>query len=246
MAEEDLLEAARNAFAQGWTNIKLYFMVGLPSETMADVRGIAEWAAQVKGIGREIAGKRARVRVSTSNHVPKAHAPFQWARQDTPAELAPKHALLQEACRKARLDFTWNDPGESVLEGVLSRGDRRVGEVVVEAWRRGAKFDAWSEHVKTRAWREAFEAVGVDPAFYCHRPRDLWERFPWSHIASGVSEAFLRKEWLRMQKELSTPDCRSGCSVCGLEHAAQLCEIKLGDLIAQKRGVGSGETVVVI
>ena len=246
VAEEDLMEAARNAFAQGWTNIKLYFMVGLPSETMADVRGIAEWAAQVKGIGREIAGKRARVRVSTSNHVPKAHAPFQWARQDTPAELAPKHALLQEACRKARLDFTWNDPGESVLEGVLSRGDRRVGEVVVEAWRRGAKFDAWSEHVKTRAWREAFEAVGVDPAFYCHRPRDLWERFPWSHIASGVSEAFLRKEWLRMQKELSTPDCRSGCSVCGLEHAAQLCEIKLGDLIAQKRGVGSGETVVVI
>ncbi|MEE9277592.1 MAG: TIGR03960 family B12-binding radical SAM protein, partial [Dehalococcoidia bacterium] len=246
VSDQDLLDAARNAFTNGWTNIKLYFMVGLPTETLDDVRGIAEWAAQVKQIGREVVGKRARVRVSTSNHVPKAHAPFQWARQDTPAELAPKHQLLRDACRKARLDFTWNDPKESLLEGVLSRGDRRVADVVVEAWRRGAKFDAWSEHYNAAAWSQAFGSAGLDPAFYCQRERGLWERFPWMHIASGVSEAFLRKEWLRMQNDLTTADCRVGCNVCGLEHAAQLCEIKLQDLIVEKRRRFQGETVSVV
>ena len=242
VADEDLLTAAGNAFGNGWSNLKLYFMVGLPTETMDDVQGIVDWAAQVKRIGRETVGKRARVRVSTSNHVPKAHAPFQWARQDTAAELAPKHELLQRECRRAGLDFTWNDPQESILEGVLSRGDRRVADAVELAWRSGARFDAWSEHYDDAVWRAAFEQTGVDPAFYCHRERDPWERFPWMHIASGVSEAFLRKEWLRTQQELTTQDCRDGCNVCGLEHAAQLCELKLGDLIAEKRG----EPVVVL
>ena len=235
VADEDLLEAARNAFANGWTNIKLYFMVGLPTETMDDVQGIVDWAAQVKAIGRQHVGKRARVRVSTSNHVPKAHAPFQWARQETADELRPKHELLQRACRQAGLDFTWNDPTESILEGVLSRGDRRLAAVVEGAWRRGARFDAWSEHHNPVAWSEAFREAGLDPAFYCHRERDLFERFPWSHIASGVSEAFLRREWLRTAKELTTPDCRFGCEVCGLEHEAKLCAIKLDDLIAARR-----------
>ena len=246
VSDEDLLRAARNAFENGWSSLKMYFMVGLPTETMEDVEGIASWAAEVKQIGREIVGKRVRVRVSTSNHVPKAHAPFQWARQDTPEELAPKHARLQELCRKARVDFTWNDPAESLLEGVLSRGDRRVADVVVEAWRRGAKLDAWSEHLNRRAWKDAFVATQVDPAFYVHRERDLWEKFPWMHIASGVSEAYLRKEWMRMEKELTTIDCRDGCNVCGLEHAAQLCEIKLQDRIVAKRRAVAGEPVPVI
>lgn len=245
VADEDLLQAARNAFENGWSSIKLYFMVGLPTETMADVQGIVDWASQVKAIGREIVGKRARVRVSTSNHVPKAHAPFQWARQETPTELAPKHELLRRGCRSARLDFTWNDPGESILEGALSRGDRRLAAVVETAWRNGARFDAWSEHFNQAAWDAAFAAHRLDPAFYCHRERDLWERFPWSHIASGVSEAFLRKEWQRTQKELTTMDCRDGCNVCGMEHAAALCELKLGDLIAERRAA-PGERVVVL
>ena len=233
--EQDLLDAARNAFEQGWTSIKLYFMVGLPTETMADVEGIVDWAAQVKRIGRQIVGNRARVRVSTSNHVPKAHAPFQWARQETPAELEPKHQLLKQLTRRARLDLSWNDPQESILEGVLSRGDRRLAPVIETAWRRGARFDAWSEHFRASLWQDAMAAHGLDPAFYCHRERDLWERFPWMHIASGVSEAFLRKEWQRTWQELTTADCRNGCNVCGMEHAAQLCELKLGDLIAQRR-----------
>ena len=245
VADEDLLEAARNAFANGWTNIKLYFMVGLPTETLDDVQGIVDWAAQVKAIGRQHVGKRARVRVSTSNHVPKAHAPFQWARQETADELRPKHELLQRACRQAGLDFSWNDPTESILEGVLSRGDRRLAAVVEGAWRRGARFDAWSEHHNPVAWNEAFRDAGLDPAFYCHRERDLFERFPWSHIASGVSEAFLRREWLRTAKELTTPDCRLGCEVCGLEHEAKLCAIKLDDLIAARRA-RRGESVPVV
>ncbi|MXX30977.1 MAG: TIGR03960 family B12-binding radical SAM protein [Chloroflexi bacterium] len=233
--EQDLLDAARNAFEQGWTSIKLYFMVGLPTETMADVEGIVDWAAQVKQIGRQIVGNRARVRVSTSNHVPKAHAPFQWARQETPAELEPKHQLLKQMTRRARLDLSWNDPQESILEGVLSRGDRRLAPVIETAWRNGARFDAWSEHFREDLWWDAMAQHGLDPAFYCHRERDLWERFPWMHIASGVSEAFLRKEWQRTWKELTTADCREGCNVCGMEHAAQLCELKLGDLIAKRR-----------
>lgn len=253
VSEQDLLDASRNAFEQGWSNIKLYFMVGLPMETMEDVQGIADWASQVKQIGRQIVGKRARVRVSTSNHVPKAHAPFQWARQDTPEDLQPKHELLREQTRKARLDFSWNDPAETVLEGVLSRGDRRVADVVVDAWRRGARLDAWSEHHKSKVWDAAFQACDVDPAFYNNRERDLWEKFPWSHIASGVSEPFLRKEWMRMKDELTTQDCRDGCNVCGLEHAAQLCEIKLGDLVAQrasekeqKKSLKKGEAVITV
>ena len=233
--EQDLLDAARNAFEQGWTSVKLYFMVGLPTETMADVEGIVDWAAQVKRIGRQIVGNRARVRVSTSNHVPKAHAPFQWARQETPAELEPKHQLLKQLTRRARLDLSWNDPQESILEGVLSRGDRRLAPVIETAWRRGARFDAWSEHLRERLWWDAMAEHSLDPAFYCHRERDPWERFPWMHIASGVSEAFLRKEWQRTWRELTTADCRNGCNVCGMEHAAQLCELKLGDLIAQRR-----------
>ncbi len=233
--EQDLLDAARNAFEQGWTSIKLYFMVGLPTETMSDVEGIVDWASQVKQIGRQIVGNRARVRVSTSNHVPKAHAPFQWARQETPAELEPKHQLLKQMTRKARLDLSWNDPQESILEGVLSRGDRRLAPVIETAWRNGARFDAWSEHFREDLWWDAMAKEGLDPAFYCHRERDLWERFPWMHIASGVSEAFLRKEWQRTWKELTTADCRDGCNVCGMEHAAQLCELKLGDLIASRR-----------
>ena len=242
---QDLLDAAKNAFDNGFSSIKLYFMVGLPTETMDDVQGIVDWAADVRRIGRETVGNRARVRVSTSNHVPKAHAPFQWARQETPAELQPKHELLARECRRARLDLTWNDPEESLLEGVLSRGDRRVAPVIETAWRNGARFDAWSEHFRPEIWNRAFQQHRVDPAFYTHRQRGLWEKFPWMHIASGLSEAFLRKEWQRTWNDLTTADCRDGCNVCGLEHQAALCNLKLSDLIAKRRA-RPGERVLVV
>ena len=150
VSEDDLLGAAANAFARGWTSVKMYFMVGLPSETMDDVAGIVDMGRRVKEIGRERAGGRARVRVSTSNHVPKAHTPFQWARQETAAELAPKHRLLKDGCRAAGVEFSWNDPADSRIEAILSRGDRRVAEAVWRAWRLGATFDAWSERFRLR------------------------------------------------------------------------------------------------
>ncbi|HEY4668956.1 MAG TPA: TIGR03960 family B12-binding radical SAM protein, partial [Tepidiformaceae bacterium] len=130
VSEEDLLGAAENAFQRGWTGIKMYFMVGLPTETMEDVAGIIEMGQKVKAIGRKYVGNRARVRVSTSNLVPKPHTPFQWARQDTAEELRPKHSLLRDGCRSAGIEFSWNDPRDSFLEAVLSRGDRRVGEAI--------------------------------------------------------------------------------------------------------------------
>ena len=246
VADKDLLHAARNAFENGWSSIKLYFMVGLPTETMADVQGIVDWASQVKAIGARDCGQAGAVCASP----PQTTCPRRTRRSSgrvrrRPPELAPKHELLRRGCRSARLDFTWNDPGESILEGALSRGDRRLSAVVETAWRNGARFDAWSEHFNQAAWNSAFAEHQIDPAFYCHRERDLWERFPWMHIASGVSEAFLRKEWMRTQRELTTIDCRDGCNVCGMEHAADLCELKLGDLIAQRRA-GPGERVVVL
>ena len=128
---------------------------------------------------------------------------------------------------------------------MLSRGDRRLAPVIESAWRNGARFDAWSEHFRESLWWDAMAREGLDPAFYCHRERDLWERFPWMHIASGVSEAFLRKEWQRTWKELTIADCRDGCNVCGMEHAAQLCELKLGDLIATRRAA-SDELISVL
>ncbi|MGK2964447.1 MAG: TIGR03960 family B12-binding radical SAM protein, partial [Tepidiformaceae bacterium] len=146
--DEDLMGAAENAFSRGWTSIKMYFMVGLPTETTEDLEGIVDLARRVKAIGRKHVGGRAKVRVSTSNHVPKPHTPFQWARQDTGDELAPKHRLLKDGCRSAGVEFSWNDPRDSFLESVLSRGDRKVARAVYEAWRKGAKFDAWSEYFR--------------------------------------------------------------------------------------------------
>ncbi|WP_322796095.1 TIGR03960 family B12-binding radical SAM protein, partial [Tepidiforma sp.] len=135
VSDADLLGAAENAFQRGWTGIKMYFMVGLPTETMEDVAGIVELGRQVKAIGKKYVGGRARVRVSTSNLVPKPHTPFQWARQDTAEELEPKHFLLKDGCRAAGVEFSWNDPRDSFIEAVLSRGDRRVAEAVYAAWR---------------------------------------------------------------------------------------------------------------
>ncbi|GAB4333256.1 MAG: TIGR03960 family B12-binding radical SAM protein [Dehalococcoidia bacterium] len=244
VSEDDLLGAAENAFARGWTGIKMYFMVGLPSETMEDVAGIVEMAQKVKAIGRSHVGNRARVRVSTSNHVPKPHTPFQWARQDTAAELEPKHRLLKDGCRRAGVEFSWNDPRDSFIEAVLSRGDRKVAEAVYEAWRRGAKFDAWSEHFHAETWDAAFAAVGVDPSWYAHREWDTHEPLPWDHIDCGVTKAYLRGQWRDVFREHTVGDCHHGtCNVCGMQKFETLrgepgvadCVMKVGQLAEMRR-----------
>ncbi len=245
VSEADLLGAAENAFQRGWTGVKMYFMVGLPTETLEDVAGIVEMGQKVKAIGRKHVGGRARVRVSTSNLVPKPHTPFQWARQDTAEELAVKHQLLRDGCRSAGLEFSWNDPADSFIEAVLSRGDRRVANAIYEAWRRGARFDAWSEYFDGQRWRDSFESAGVDAAWFAHREWDTRDPLPWDHVDCGVTKSYLRGQWNAVHNEKTMPDCHHGtCNVCGMQDFDALgeasgvadCVVKLGKTIEMRRG----------
>ncbi len=247
VSDDDLLAACENAFKNGWTGIKMYFMVGLPTETLEDVQGIVDIAAKVKAIGRQYQGGRARVRVSTSNFIPKPHTPFQWCPQATMEELQPRHRLLQEGCRRAGVEFTWNDPKESLLEAVLSRGDRRLGPAIYRAWQLGAKFDAWSEFHDWRIWEQAFADTGVEMGWYAYRERDLWETLPWAHIDSGVNVSYLRKEWHNTLNKVKTLDChRDACNVCGMQNLpAEQCVVKLDELKVSRRAAKSGNYIPV-
>jgi radical SAM family uncharacterized protein len=219
VTDDDLYTAAENAFDQGWTNVKMYFMVGQPTETHEDIEGIVTLAKRVREIGRKRHGGRARVRVSTSNFIPKAHTPFQWAVQARPEVLRPRHQYLREHLKKAGVAFTWEDPEHSLLEAVLSRGDRRLGGAIERAWRDGARFDAWHEHYDWPRWQRAMEAENLDPAFFAYRERGLRETFPWSHISIGVSESYLRNEWQKTLRQETTPDChKQPCNVCGVQN----------------------------
>jgi len=236
VTDEDLFRAVDNAFSKGWTNVKMYFMVGQPTETHEDIEGIVALAKRVREIGRSYHGGRARVRVSTSNFIPKAHTPFQWAVQEQPEVLRARHLYLRDALKKAGVQFTWEDPEHSLLEAVLSRGDRRLGKAIHAAWRGGARFDAWHEHYDWSRWLRAFDETGLDLAFYAYRPPDLWGKFPWSHINIGVTESYLRAEWLRTLKHETTPDChKQPCNVCGVQNQnAEDCLNRLDLRLAAK------------
>jgi radical SAM family uncharacterized protein len=240
VTDEDALRAVEAAFACGWTNVKMYFMVGLPTETLEDVQGIVELARQVKETGRRYHGGRARVRVSTSNFIPKPHTPFQWARQMTAEELRPRHELLRSQLKRIGVAFSWEEPEQSLLEAILSCGDRRLGPAIHRAWQRGARFDAWSDGYDWSRWQRALEESGLDPAFYAHREKGLFEMFPWSHIDAGVTAAYLRGEWLKTQRGETTGDCaphRGPCNVCGVQNLrAETCLTKIAELIEMKRG----------
>jgi radical SAM family uncharacterized protein len=235
VSEEDIFTAAENAFSGGWTSIKMYFMVGQPTETDHDVEEIVRIATEVKRIGRQHVGKRARVRVSTSNFIPKAHTPYQWVAQCDAETLSRRHQLLRNGCRKAGVQFTWEDPEKSLLEAVLSRGDRRVANVIETAWRNGAKFDAWSELHDWEIWQAAFDQHELKPTFYAHRYRELWETLPWAHIHGGTEASYLRGEWLKTLEEELTLDCkRDPCNVCGMQKLQVDCKMKIEDLIQMK------------
>ncbi len=219
VTDDNLYEAAENAFSQGWTNVKMYFMVGQPTETHEDIEGIVTLARKVREIGRRRHGGRARVRVSTSNFIPKAHTPFQWASQARPDVLHQRHMYLRDALKKSGVAFTWEDPEHSVLEAVLSRGDRRLGKAIYNAWKDGARFDAWHEHYNWPRWQRAMADASLDPAFFAYRSPGLWDPFPWSHINIGVTESYLRAEWLRTLKHQQTADChKEPCNVCGVQN----------------------------
>ena len=214
VSEDDLLAASEAAFGQGWNSIKLYFMIGLPTETRADVEGIADLAEKVKLLGRHRRGPRARVSVSVATFIPKPHTPFQWVAQETEETLAPKQSLLRH--RLKRLDLSWNDAPTSRLEAVLSRGDRRLGQALHRAWELGCRFDAWHEQLRIDKWQQALAETGLDPAFYAHRERSLEETLPWDHLDVGVSKQFLRREYERALGGVVSADCRHGaCLGCG-------------------------------
>jgi len=209
--EEELLDAARMFADLGWRALKLYFMIGLPSETEDDVRGIAELAAQV----RRAAGGRLRVTASVSTFSPKPHTPFQWAGQLSIEETEARQALLRTELRRRGIDFKWHDSGLSWLEGVFSRGDRRLADVIEEAQRRGARFDGWSDRCDLSLWRDALAACGLDGDWY-HRRRPLGEVLPWNHLDAGLSEKFLREDLARAVEGVLTPDCSiERCTYCG-------------------------------
>ena len=219
VTEEDLLHSVRTAFEQGWKAVKLYFMMGLPTERDEDIVGIAELAQKVVDCYKEVKGKRGvKVTVSVSCFVPKAYTPFQWFAQVPQAEFERRQRLLKASIRDRAISFHYHDARASVLEGALSRGDRRLAPVIETAWRNGAKFDGWTDQFKDEVWHAAFESCGIDPAYYSRRERTLDEALPWAHTSPGVSEEFLRREWQRAQEAALTHDCRreacTGCGVC--------------------------------
>lgn len=214
ITEEDLLAAAYEVFSAGWRVIKLYFMIGLPTETVDDVLAIVDLARKVKQEGKRT-GRGGDINVSVSNFVPKPHTPFQWARQIGMEEIRERQRLLRHELKRAKLNFKWHDAPLSVMEGVFARGDRRLGKVLVEAQKRGCRFDGWGEHFSLTRWEEAFAAAGIDPSFY-HRERRFDEILPWSHLDCGVSADFFRAEYERSVAAAPTVDCRAGCTGCGV------------------------------
>jgi radical SAM family uncharacterized protein len=214
---EDILRTAEAAFTSGWHRIKLYFMIGLPTETMEDMEPIASVVKQVHKIGRRERGKRAHVSVSVATFIPKPHTPFQWQPLEDKTLLEQKHHLLRRLIRGRGLKLSWNDPETSILEAAISLGDRRLGKVLYHAWGQGARFDAWGEMFDAGRWWAAFDAQGLHPAFYAHRERSLDETLPWDHINSGVRKEFLISEYERSLREELTLDCREGpCRTCGI------------------------------
>lgn len=216
ISDQQLLDTAREIYSRGWHTIKLYFMIGLPGETREDIQAIADLSRRVRDVGESVIGRRAQVHVSVGNFVPKPHTPFQWVPCDRKETLEEKIDLLQQEVRGWGLKLNWNNPEETLFEAWLSRGDRRLGAVILEAWKQGAKFDNWREHFDFQRWLRAFETTGLDPDFYAHRARDLEEAFPWDHIDSGVKKAFLRQDYRWSEEGKIREDCRGNCFACGI------------------------------
>ncbi len=226
LTEEEILEGCRGAFGKGRTSVKLYFMLGLPTETDDDVCGIP-------ALGQKIIdeyyrnpnkpkGKSVEATMSVSCFVPKSHTPFQWEAQDTLEELVRKQKLLGTHITTRKLRYNWHEAKVSRLEAIFARGDRRLSAALIEARSQGFMFDGWDEFFSYDKWMSVFEKVGIDPSYYANRPFEFDEILPWSHISCGVSEEFLLSEAKKAREEKTTPDCRSKCSVCGMQ---KVCDI---------------------
>lgn len=231
VTEEDLLRACADAFTAGWTGVKLYFMIGLPTETDEDVLGIIDLARKVSklfySLPKEQRGKALRVTVSVSTFVPKPHTAFEWCPQDPPEEVMRKQKLLQGAIRSVRGgELHYHPSFLSELEAAFSRGDRRLNGVLLRAHEKGCRFDSWSEHFKPQAWREAFEEEGLTVEEYARRFRELEEPLPWDHVDVVVTKSFLQREYKKAMEAMTTPDCRQGCNGCFGRAYADYCGTK--------------------
>lgn len=224
LTEDDILSGAMEAFEGGWNRVKLYFMLGLPTETYDDIEGIAELSNKIAALYYTIPkdrrpGGRVEIVTSTSFFVPKPFTPFQWVRQNTSEEFLEKQRFLNDKIKsqlnKKSIKYNWHDAELTRLEGILARGDRRLSSVILAAYKNGCLYDAWSETFKYDMWLKAFESCGVNPDFYTARDRSTEEVLPWDFIDAGVTKRFLIREWERAQKENVTPNCRIQCSGCG-------------------------------
>ncbi len=216
VSTEQLLQTAGEIFDHGWTSIKLYFMIGHPSETMEDVAAIADLCKQVHAIGRKKVGGRVKVHAGVSTFIPKPHTPFQWAACDQTDAIREKLALLRNELRRPGLKMTWADPESSLLEAWLSRGDRRTARVIQRAWELGCRFDAWQDRFRFDLWLQAYSEFGIDPYVYSHRPRDLEEVLPWQHLGSGIDLDYLKQDYRMSLAGEIRDDCREGCHNCGI------------------------------
>ncbi|WP_346928359.1 TIGR03960 family B12-binding radical SAM protein [Clostridium sp.] len=220
VTEEDLLRSARNAFESGWSTIKLYFVIGLPYETVEDVEGIAHLAEKVVEeyfhVPRDVRKRGLRVTVSTSILVPKPFTPFQWAPMNQVPEVREKISSLRDAIKSKAINYNWHESALSFLEAVFARGDRKLCDVLVKAFEKGARFDGWNEYFNFELWQEAFEECGVDGEFYAYRERSYDEILPWDFIDIGVSKKYLISENEKAKEVVLTPDCRERCTGCGI------------------------------
>ena len=221
ITEENIMKSTNLLFRGGWTNVKLYFMIGLPTETEKDVEGIADLAHKVLdiyfAIPKEERAKQINITVSTSSFVPKPFTAFQWAAQNSRDMLIEKQNILKSAIKSKKIRYNWHDNKTSYLEGVFARGDRRLCDVIIRAVEKGCKFDGWGEHFKFDTWLEAFDELGIDPDFYTVRERSYDEVLPWDHIDIGVTKDFLMRENEKAKAGLTTKNCREQCAGCGMK-----------------------------
>jgi radical SAM family uncharacterized protein len=215
--DEDILNTTREIYRRGWTTIKLYFMIGHPSETLEDVQAIADLCKKVLAEGRKVIGMKAKLHAGVSTFVPKSQTPFQWVSCDTVEQIEAKQALLKrELLRDKNIKLSWTKAKDTFLEAWLSRGDRRMAEVVYSAWKNGTRFDAWDENVNHDAWMKAFAEHRLNPLFYTHRQRRTDEVFPWEHITAAVRKNFLFRDFRQSLEGQIRVDCRLNCFACGI------------------------------
>lgn len=224
LTKEDILEGSRKAFEGGWNRVKLYFMLGLPTEKTEDILGIGELADQIarvyyEAVPKENRNGKVQIVASTSFFIPKPFTPFQWATMDTKETFIEKAYLtknsIKQQLNQKSIKYNWHEADASVMEGVMARGDRKIGQVIMKAYEKGCLFDAWGEHYKNNLWMESFAECKISIDFYNTRERSMEELFPWDFIDCGVTKAFLKKEWEKAMNETTTPNCRIECSGCG-------------------------------